>query len=65
MDMAQPKWNTDYTSVMKLFRSGSKTARTRMFPGADAGIDHDMVIITFQTCIDLKKLNDPTVMSDF
>ena len=80
--MAQPRWNTsnqiDYILVNKLFRSGIKTARTRTFPGADIGSDHDMVMMTFQTCLknsrkpnqarirfDLEKLNDPTVMNAF
>ena len=63
--------------MKKRFRSGIKTARTRIFPGADVGSDHNMVM-TFQTCLknsrkptqprirfDIKKLNDPTVMSAF
>ena len=68
----------DYILVKKRFRSGIKSARTRTFPGADVGSDHDMVMMTFQTCLknsrqptqprirfDLKKLNDTTVMSAF
>ena len=64
--------------MKKRFRSGIKTARTRTFPGADVGSDHDMVMMTFQTRrknlrkptqprirFDLEKLNDPTVMSAF
>ena len=64
--------------MKKRFRSGIKTARTRTFPGADVGSDHDMVMLTFQTRLknsrkptqprirfDLEKLNDPTVMSAF
>ena len=56
----------------------SKTARTRTFPGADVGSNHDMVMMTFQTRLknsrnstqprirfDLEKLNYPTVMSVF
>ena len=52
--------------------------RTRTFPGADVGSDHDMVMMTFQTSLknsrkptqprirfDLEKLNDATVMSAF
>ena len=63
---------------MKRFHSGIKTVRTRTFPGAYIGSDHDMVMMTFQTCLknsrkptqprirfDLEKLNDPTVMSAF
>ena len=68
----------DYILVKKWFRSGIKTARTRTFPGVDIGSDHNMVMMTFQTRLknsrkptqrrirfDLKKLNDPTVMSVF
>ena len=69
---------TDYILVKKRFLSDIKTARTRTFPGADVGSDHDMVMMTFQTRLknsrkpteprvmfDLEKLNDPTVMSAF
>ena len=68
----------DYILVKERLRSGIKTARTRTFPGADVGGDHDMVTMTFQTRLknsrkstqprirfDLEKLNDPTVMSAF
>ena len=68
----------DYISVKKRFRSGIKTDKSRTFPGADVGSDHDMVMMTFQTRFknskkptqprirfDLEKLNDPTVMSAF
>ena len=64
--------------MKKRFLSGIKTAKTRTFPGADVGSDHDMVMMTFQTRLknsrrptqprirfDLEKLNDPTVMSAF
>ena len=67
-----------YILVKKRFRSGIKTARTRTFPGADVGSDHDMVMMTVQTRLknsrqpnqprirfDLEKLNDPSVMSAF
>ena len=37
----------DYILAKKRFRSGIKTARTRTFPGADVGSDHDMVMMTF------------------
>ena len=66
-----------YILVKKRFHSGIKTARTRTFPCADVGSDHDMVM-TFQTRLknsrkptqprisfDLEKLNDPTVMGAF
>ena len=68
----------DYILVKKRFRSGIKTARTRIFPGADAGSNHDMAMMTFQTHLknsrkptqprirfDLEKLNHPTVVSAF
>ena len=68
----------DYILVKKRFRSDIKTARTRTFPGADVGNDHDMVMMTSQTRLktlrtpaqpiigfDFEKLNDPTVMSAF
>ena len=68
----------DYILVKKRFHSGIKTARTRTFPGADVGSNHDMVMMTFHTRLknsrkpaqprirfDLAKLNDPTVMSAF
>ena len=49
---------TDYILVKKQFRSGFKTARTRTFPGADVGSDHDMVMMTLQTR--LKNSRKPT-----
>ena len=68
----------DYILVKKRFRSGIKLARTRTFPGADVGSDHDMVMLTLQTRIkklrkptqpkirfDLETLDDPTVRSAF
>ena len=68
----------DYILVKNRCRSGIKTDRSRTFPGADVGSDHDMVMMTFQTRLknsrkptqprirfDLEKLNDPTVMSAF
>ena len=64
---------TDYILVKKRFRSGIKTARTRTFPNADVGSDHDMVMMTFQTRpnnsrkptqprvrFDIEQLNDHT-----
>ena len=73
-----PQHLGDYILVKKRFRSGIKTAKTRAFPGADIGSDHDMVMTTFQTRLknsrkptqprigfDLEKLNDSTVMSAF
>ena len=79
--MAQPKWThynqIKYILLKKRFRSGIKT-RTRTYPGADVGSDHDMVMMTFQTRFKnsrkpiqprirfhLEKLNDTPVMSAF
>ena len=45
----------DYILVKKRFRLGIKTARTRTFPGADVGSDHDMVMMTFQTRIKISR----------
>ena len=68
----------DFILVKKRFRSDIKTTRTRTFPGAYVGSEHDMVMMTVQTHLknlrkptqprirfDLKKLNDTTVMSAF
>ena len=44
---------TGYILVKKRFRSGIKTARIRTFPGADVGSDHDMVMMSFQTRLEL------------
>ena len=43
----------DYILVKKRFRSGINIHRTRNFPGADIGSDHDLVMMTFQ--VRLKK----------
>ena len=37
----------DYILVRKRFRSGVNSARTRSFPGADIGSDHDLLMMTF------------------
>ena len=60
------------------FRSSINIAKTRSFPGADIGSDHELVIMTFklhlkrvnkqgQTKIkfDLEKLKDPTIAEAF
>ena len=44
----------DYILVKKRFRSGIKTARTRTFPGADVGSNHEMVMMTFQTRLNIQ-----------
>ena len=43
----------DYILVKKRFRSGVNIHRTRSFPGADIGSDHDLVMMTFR--VRLKK----------
>ena len=48
---------TDYILVKKRFRSGVNIHRTRSFPGADIGSDHDLVMMTFQ--VRLKKMRKP------
>ena len=68
----------DYILVMKRFRSGMNIARTRSFPGADIGSDHDLLMMTFNVRLkriskpkhtrfqfDLKKLKDPNVLETF
>ena len=68
----------DYISVKKRFRSGVNIHRTRSFPGADIGSDHDLVMMTFQVRLkktrkpnqprlrfDLEKLRDPDVACTF
>ena len=68
----------DYIMVKRRFQSSVNIARTRSFPGADIGSDHDLVMMTFrlhlrkvmkqgQTRIrfDLEKLKDPEVAEAF
>ena len=68
----------DYILVKKRFRSGVNIHRTRSFPGADIGSDHDLVMMTFQVRLkktrkpnqprlrfDLEKLRDPDVACTF
>ena len=38
----------DYILVRKRFRSEMNIARTRSFPGADIGSDHDLLMMTFR-----------------
>ena len=38
----------DYILVRKRYRSGVNIARTRSFPGADIGSDHDLLMMTFR-----------------
>ena len=68
----------DYILVSKRFRSGVNIARTRSFPGADIGSDHDLLMMTFRLRLkkiskpkhtrlkfDLEKLKDPNVLETF
>ena len=68
----------DYILVKKSFRSGVNIHRTRSFPGADIGSDHDLVMMIFQVVLkkarkpnqprlrfDLEKLRDPDVACTF
>ena len=68
----------DYILVRKRFRSGVNIARTRSFPGADIGSDHDLLMMTFRLRLktiskpkhtrlkfDLEKLKDPNVLESF
>ena len=68
----------DYILVRKRFRSGMNIARTRSFPGADIGSNHDLLIMTFHLRLkriskpkdtrlkcDLEKLKDPNVLETF
>ena len=68
----------DYILVKKRFRSGVNLARTRSFPGADIGSDHDLLMMTFHLRLkkiskpkytrvkfDLEKLKDPAIAETF
>ena len=68
----------DYILVKKRFRSGVNIHRTRSYPGADIGIDHDLVIMTFRVSpkkarkpnqpklwFEPEKLRDPDVACTF
>ena len=65
----------DYILLRKRFRSGVNSARTRSFPAADIGSDHDLLMMTFhlrlkriskpkdtRLTFDLEKLKDPNVL---
>ena len=64
--------------VQNRFRSGICAAKTRSFPGADVGSDHDLVILNFRVKLkkikkpmgtrlkfNLDKLKDPTILEAF
>ena len=45
----------DYIMVKRCFQSSMNIARTRSFPGADIGRDHELLMMTFR--LHLKKVN--------
>ena len=47
----------DYILARKRFRSGVNSVRTRSFPGADIGSDHDLLMMTFH--LRLKRISKP------
>ena len=68
----------DYIMVPKRFQSGVNTTRTRSFPGADIGSDHNLVLMTFRLRLrkinktkfsrpryNLEKLEDPAIKEEF
>ena len=65
----------DYILVRKRFRSGVNIAKTRSFPGANIGSDHNLLMVTIHLRLkriskpkgtrlkfDLEKLKDPKVL---
>ncbi|KAK4287783.1 hypothetical protein Pmani_039161, partial [Petrolisthes manimaculis] len=68
----------DYILVRKRFQTGINAARTRAFPGADIGSDHNLVMMTFRIRLrntnkanftrlrfNLDKLKDPSIKEEF
>lgn len=68
----------DYIMVQNRFRSGISRAKTRTYPGADMGSDHDLVILNFKVRLkkitqtkntrlkfNLEKLKDSTILESF
>ena len=68
----------DYILVKKRFKSSINIAKTRSFPGADIGSDHDLLMMNFRLRLrkiskqkgtrlrfDLEKLKDPEVDESF
>ena len=68
----------DYILVRKRFRTVVNIHRTRSFPGADIGSDHDLVMVSFRVRLkkarkpaqprltfDLEKVKDPDVACTF
>ncbi|XP_069982173.1 craniofacial development protein 2-like [Penaeus vannamei] len=67
----------DFILVSKRYQSGINGAKTRVFPGADIGSDHDFLMMTMKVklarrtenhvrlCYDINKLNDTTIIEEF
>ena len=70
----------DYIWMTKRFQTGVVTNKTRTFPGADVGSDHDLVLMTMKIKLcktprqksnsvrikfNLDKLNDPEIREEF
>ena len=68
----------DYIMIKRRFQTSVNIAKTRSFPGADIGSDHDLVMMTFKLHLkkvskqghtrirfDLEKLKDPEVAEMF
>ena len=52
--------------MKKHFRSGVNIHRTRSFPGADKGSDHDLLMMTFRVRLKkARKPNQPRLRFDF
>ena len=52
----------DYIPVRKRFRSGVNNVKTRRFPGADTGSDHDLLMMTLH--LRLKRISKPKQTQD-
>ena len=50
----------DYIMVRTRFITNVNTAKTRSFPGADIGSDHDLVMMSFRLCLKKIKMQGPT-----
>ena len=68
----------DYIMISKRVQSSIKRSKTRTFPGADIGSDHDLVMMTFKIRLncrkkknnnrvrfDLEKLKDPEIKKQY
>ena len=69
---------TNYILVQNRFKTGINRAKTRTFPGADIGSDHDLVLLNFKGLLkrinkqknirlefNLERLEDPTIAESF